>query len=489
MVRFRDVQTETLVAHTMVAEDRISPLTTDAYKYSMAQVGFPLRTESFYLSFRRPGWYLQPFNLEALVNALLPATATAEERTFLTSHGYSFTADMDRALPRNLVTIDAAPKGSWVGAGEPFVSVTGPSFLVSWLEAVCIWLQFPIQVATAARLDGRRRFVCTCDDEATIARATLAAIGLHDECEVIVDTPAFAVEVRSRARRLRSILSSKPATPNINRAFEVGMRGATCLEMHRLALLACKSEGLTMTSNLLLAKELDLIPVGTTGHEHQLRFGDDFSAFRAIRDGRSGAPSYLFDSFDTHALGIPAAIEVLREAPSTSASVRFDSGCAKEQIRAFLRAEVAPTFIFMDGMNPSRIAALESFTEHHGIPATRRQYGLGGYLVGGAVPGDLTRDRVSAVYKLSETGGTPVMKFSANGKQSLPGRLCILRRVSGSGPSSLVAQHGERIANYQPLAPAKSPPTHSQKLALSPETKSLVQQLTPTLTQQRKASA
>ncbi len=478
---------EKRVAQAMLGGSRISPLTTDAYKYSMGQVGFPLRTESFYLSFRRPGWYLQPFDLETLLTALLPTPVTAEERDFLANHGYALTPDMDRALGSE-VSIEAAPKGSWVAAGEPFVSVTGPSFLVSWLEAICIWLQFPIQVATAARLDGRRRFVCTCDDEAAIARATLASIGLHDECEVIVDTPAFAVQVRSRVRRLRSILSS--SSTSIDRAFEVGMRGATCLEMHRLALLACKSEGLTMTSSLLLAQELDLIPVGTTGHEHQLRFGDDATAFRAIRDGRPEAPSYLFDSFDTHALGIPAAIEVLRETPSRQASVRFDSGCAEDQIQAFLHAKVTPTFIFMDGMSPKRIAELESFTERRGISAKRRQYGLGGYLVGGAVPGDLTRDRVSAVYKLSETSGTPVMKFSANGKQSIPGRLCILRRVSGDGPLSLVAQHGEQVTGYQPLAPTQAPPPHSHKLALSPQTESLVQRLTPTLTlRQRKASA
>ena len=62
----------------------------------------------------------------------------------------------------------------------------------------------------------------------------------------------------------------------------------------------------------------------------------------------------------------------------------------------------------------------------------------GQYLVAAAAPGTLTRDRVAAVWKLSQTGGTPTMKFAddANrGKKSVPGRPVLWRRMQGGGPT------------------------------------------------------
>ena len=90
-----------------------------------------------------------------------------------------------------------------------------------------------------------------------------------------------------------------------------------------------------------------------------------------------------------------------------------------------------------------RWAEIEDLTSREQIPPARRLYGLGGFVVGRAAPTDLTRDRVSAVYKLCRSGPRPVMKFSAPGKMSLPGEPVIFRRTEGPGPVGLIGQAGE----------------------------------------------
>lgn len=455
---------------SLIGGETASVLMTDGYKFSMAQAGYPLRQETFYFSFRKPGWYLIPFDLRSVLEALRPQPATADEKSFLAAHGYALTPEMQEALSMP-IEISAAPRGSWVRQSEPIVRISGPSFLVSWFEAICIWLQYPIQVATEA-ISGRRKFVCTCQDEADIVALVLEAIGLGGEAEIHVDEDAFAESVAKHARAVCAAASPE-------RIFEVGMRGATCLAMHRLAVQACKASGITMTSNVYLAKELGLAPVGTTGHEHQLRHGNDLTAFRAVRDMREGVPSYLFDTYDAEAIGVPAAIEVLRESEKT-ASVRFDSGDTTAQLRQFVAAEVTPIYIFMDGMRTGSITSLEALCDELSIPPNRRLYGVGGFVNGAAAATDLTRDRVSAVYKLSESDG-PVMKFSTASKTSMPGRPTILRRFRGEGAIGLIAQAGEPApADYQALqeVPIQAAPTKATTPPIpSPATTTLIQSL------------
>jgi hypothetical protein len=75
-------------------------------------------------------------------------------------------------------------------------------------------------------------------------------------------------------------------------------------------------------------------------------------------------------------------------------------------------------------------------------------YGYGGALVAKPGFGTITRDRVAAVYKLSQTGPKAVMKFGnedRNGKVSIPGRPIVWRRIGGvdNNPPGIVAQVGE----------------------------------------------
>jgi nicotinic acid phosphoribosyltransferase len=115
------------------------------------------------------------------------------------------------------------------------------------------------------------------------------------------------------------------AVKNPDRIFEVGMRAASCLEQHEIALRACREAGIRRTSNVLLSRTLGMIPVGTMGHEHAQRYGADEPAFRAMRERRPGRSSYLLDTYDTIRSGIPAAFKLIREDPGRRDSIRYDS--------------------------------------------------------------------------------------------------------------------------------------------------------------------
>ena len=99
---------------------------------------------------------------------------------------------------------------------------------------------------------------------------------------------------------------------------------------------------------------------------------------------------------------------------------------------------------------------------------------------------DLTRDRVSAVYKLTQSGERPVMKFSVPSKESLPGRPTLLRRVEAdvSKPLGLLAQLDEPIPSGYARPESVSPVAESSpldaagaRLGLSPRTSELVEEL------------
>jgi len=468
---------EEQIATAMLAGNPPSVLMTDAYKFSMGQAGFPLRSETFYLSFRKRGWYLVPFDLAAIVHCLRPELPTRPEEDFLAGTAYAMNAAMRTALGGELDAC-AAPRGSWIRETEPILTITAPSFLASVLEPMMVWLNYPIQVATAAVRDGQREFRCTCEDEATITALTLDAVGVVD-ATITIDATAYRTGVTGNALAALEVLDG-----DTDRLLEVGMRAATCIAMHRAALEAAMAAGLKQTSNVYLAQQLGLTPVGTSGHEHQQRWGDDLRAFRALRDMRSQAPGYLIDTFDTRRLGIPAALRAIEESDRACA-IRFDSGDQPAQLADLVAKGVQATFIFMDGMNPETVSELESAAVALGVPAERRLYGCGGYLVADPAPTGLTRNNVAAVYKLCQSGSRPVMKFSVAGKRSLPGRPVIFRRTTRKGPVGLIGQEGEAPPDgYHDLSNANSfnPPGKLQDaIELSPATAGLIAQLSSSL--------
>lgn len=469
-----------------------SLLATDGYKFSMAEAGWPLRQETFYYSHRKGGLQVMPLDLAAFVKALIPEPRP-EDYDFLARYDYEMGVGFKAAILRkDKLTVRAIPKGALFFPREPILTVTGPSALVSWLEPLLLQLNYRVQVATQALGDrdalARALATVTCEEQKAIALETLDAVGVKP-VPITVDSEGYLRRVRATVKELVDIVED-PA-----RIFEVGLRAATCMEHHELALRACKDAGVQRTSNVEGARKLGMIPVGTMGHEHVQRYGSDDAAFRAMRERRPSRSSYLLDTFDTLTSGIPAAFQLIREDPSSQDSIRFDSGNKKLQyLYAVTRARdlgIRPVNILEDGLDAQATREFEELRRQVDWEPTAQFYGYGGHIVARTMECPFTRDRVAAIYKLSRTGPTPVMKFGnelAEGKQSIPGTPVLFRRRHGNGPLGLVGQEGEPVPEgYFPLmdSAAEAPSlvgaresAAEARVGYTPATQALVEALT-----------
>jgi nicotinate phosphoribosyltransferase len=202
-----------------------SLLATDGYKFSMAEAGWPLRTETFYYSHRKGGPQVLPVDVRTFVRSLLPRPAEDDYR-YLAEHSYEMASGFKAAIVQtDALQIRALARGAVFYDREPVFTVTGPSALVSWLEPLVLMLHYGIQVASRA---GDVRSV-TCERQREIVRETLDAVSL----------PAPAIEVDSDGYYRRVLAAAKAlveAVKDPDRIFEVGMRSASCLEQHEIAL-------------------------------------------------------------------------------------------------------------------------------------------------------------------------------------------------------------------------------------------------------------
>lgn len=442
-----------------------SLLATDGYKFSMAEAGWPLRQETFYYTHRKGGLQVMPLDVAAFVRGLLPEPRP-EDYEYLTRYDYEMGVGFKAAILRkDRLVVHAVPRGALFYPKEPVFSLTGPSALVSWLEPLLLQLNFRIQVATQALMDrealARALATVTCEEQKHVALETLDAVGVKP-VPIAVDAEGYHQRVLAVVKELVEVVED-PA-----RIFEVGMRAATCMEQHEIALRACKAAGVQRTSNVYLAHKLGMIPVGTMGHEHVQRYGSDEAAFRAIRERRPQRSSYLLDTYDTLTSGIPAAFKLIAEDPAAQDSIRFDSGNKKLQyLYAVARAKdrgLRPVNIIEDGLDAAITREFEELRRQVGWEPSAQFYGFGGYIVARPMTCPFTRDRVAAIYKLSCTGHTPTMKFGndpAEGKQSIPGVPVLFRRRHGSGPIGLIGQQGEPVPEgYFPLTDsAPEPPS------------------------------
>lgn len=463
-----------------------SLLETDGYKFSMAEAGWPLRHETFHYVHRRGGAQVVPFDVEAEVRALLPS-AKPEDYAFLASHEYEMGAGFKAAILQiDRVKISALPMGALFFPGEPVFTVTGPSALVSWVEPLLLQLNFRFQVAALALRDpealAQSLATVTCEEQKALVEKTLAPLGVRPP-EMKVDEDGYRNRVRARVRELKALVK------DASRLFEVGLRSATCERQHEIVLEACKEEGLTRTSNVLGAKRLGMVPVGTMGHEHVMRYGADLAAFRAIKERRPHRSSFLLDTFDTLSSGIPAAFALMQESPGAGDSIRYDSGDKLSQyFYAVARAKelgIRPVHILEDAFNLELTKKFEEMRHVVGWEPHEQFYGYGGWLVAEPSGVPLTRDKVSAVYKLSMTAGEPVMKFAQDsGKRSVPGCPVVWRRRHVSGPVGIIGQDGETPPEGYFVLTGSAPERPSlvgadalereHTLTLSPETQKLV---------------
>ena len=436
----------------------LSLLATDGYKFSMAESGAPLRTETFYYSHRKGGWQYVPLDIEAFVKGLLP-TVSEETFAYLDTHGYFLGAGSRAAFAmKDKVTVKALPKGSWFYNREPVFSVTGPSAIISWLEPMVLQINRRIQIATCALLhpEKLKEMVgnATCEEEKRITEETLVSLNLPCP-EIIVREQDYYDAVYARAKRMVEIVNDP------NRLFEVGLRACSCMEQHLIALRAIRDAGILRTSNVYGAHILGMIPVGTMGHEHIQRHGSSYGAFVAARDRLPGFISYLPDTYSTLFEGVPAAIRAMQQEPDRNAGIRFDSehgirGHFTSTVCMCREGSVEPNLTLESGWDDVKTIEFETLGEVLGWPKHRQSYGLGNFFV---MPpwAHFGRDTVAAVFKLSFSNIARMKMGDEPGgaKESIPGKPIVWRPHLGmanyTGPISYIAQEGE---NWQPPVPA-----------------------------------
>ena len=391
---------------------------TDQYKLTMARAGYPLREEVFYYSHRKGNVYIPPrFDLESWIRDQLPVSDNSLSNEPLLE---SAILDSDFQVIWNPEIEVFAPR-------DPIFAVRGNSALVSWLEPTILRLNRRLQIYTILHEQGvealqRVASIATCQQEKDLTLEALSDMGVKP-FPIDVRSEAYYDDVYNRALNLIHLVDG-----DADRIFEVGMRATSCTQQHNVALSACKAAGIMATSNVLEAHKLSMKAVGTMGHEHIQRFGSSYNAFTTMRDRTLGYVSYLLDTYNTCGEGIPAAIRTIQESPARRQGIRFDSEYGIEQqyrfaVNACRQAGVKPDFILESGWNDVLTARFEEIRKELGVPADRQMYGIGGYLVK-PLWDHLSRDGVSAVYKLCSTNGRPTMKFGdepGKGKESLPG--------------------------------------------------------------------
>src|SRR5262249_16416038 len=127
-----------------------SLLATDGYKFSMAEAGWPLRTETFYYSHRKGGPQVLPVDVPAFLHSLLPRPAN-DDYPYRAEHSYEMGPGFKAAIVQtDALEIRALPRGALFYDREPVFTVTGPSAVVSWLEPLVLMLHYRIQVASRA---------------------------------------------------------------------------------------------------------------------------------------------------------------------------------------------------------------------------------------------------------------------------------------------------------------------------------------------------
>jgi nicotinic acid phosphoribosyltransferase len=400
-------------------------------------------------------------DLKAWIHSLRPAPPSAEDLAWVAeSNGLHLGQGYRHALQQGEIQVDCLPQGTWFRDQEPLAVVTGPSALVSTMEATVIGeTAFRLQVATlamrhqmgllsAADLRARLGRV-TCAQEAEIIGQTLDQVGVA-RFQISVEAEAFQAHVRTRCSGILELLNG-----DASRIAEGGLRSATCPENHLLAVHAAQESGWKATSNVWLAKELGMKAVGTTGHEHTQRHGSDLNAFEAATDRVPGNVTLLLDTYNTRHSGIPRAIQVMKRWAPRLLSARPDCEPTQEgdvhmMLASLKEAGLDGGISLSGGFDAERTARFEDIRRFHEWPAARFSYLYGGFAVKSQLPLP-TRSTVSAVFKVCQSAGRATMKFSdgADGrpgpKSSKPGHPVVFRLQDplDPGPMGWIGQDGE----------------------------------------------
>jgi nicotinate phosphoribosyltransferase len=224
----------------------------------------------------------------------------------------------------------------------------------------------------------------------------------------------FQTTIASKAARIAAAASGRTV-------MEFGSRRAHGPEAGVLAARAAYLAGCESTSNVEAGYRFGIPLSGTMAHSWVTTFDDEIEAFRAYASVFGEDSVFLIDTYDT--------VECARKIVSAGLrprAVRLDSGDLVElsrQVRVVLDE---------GGLHDTRILASGDLDEWSIADALGRGAPIDGFGVGTALATSKDAPALGGVYKLVEVErdgvDVPVMKLSAGGKSSMPGRKQVWRR-------------------------------------------------------------
>ncbi len=244
--------------------------------------------------------------------------------------------------------------------------------------------------------------------------------GLHEVQLVetlLLNVLNFQSLIATKASRIRHAARERKLT-------DFGLRraqGYGGIQASRAAIIG----GFTSTSNMLAAREHDIIPSGTMAHSFIESYDNELEAFRAYASIFPDNCVLLVDTYNTLKSGLPNAIRVAKELTDKGSKlkgIRLDSGDL-----AYL-SKKARAMLDEEGLSYVHIVVSNQLDEHVIKSLLDQQapidiFGVGTSMVIGRPDG-----AIDGVYKLAKAGTYPRLKISENiQKTTLPGRKKVLR--------------------------------------------------------------
>ncbi len=194
---------------------------------------------------------------------------------------------------------------------------------------------------------------------------------------------------------------------------------------------ACYIGGASGTSNTYASRIFNIPASGTHAHSWIQSFESEYQAFKKYADIYPENATLLVDTYDTLRSGIPNAIKIAKYLESKGhrlKAIRLDSG----DLAYF--SKKARKMLDENGLNYVKIVVSNQLDENiidslldQGAPIDI--FGVGTKLIT-----SYSQPALDGVYKLSEIGGRPTLKFSENTEKiNLPGNKKVVRFLGEGG--------------------------------------------------------
>lgn len=240
----------------------------------------------------------------------------------------------------------------------------------------------------------------------------------------------FQTSVASKAARIVWAASDRSV-------MEFGSRRAHGPDAARHAARAAYVAGCSSTSNVEAGFRFGIPLAGTMAHSWVTSFPDEIDAFRAYAAIFGDRAAFLIDTYDT----LDAARKIVASG-LRPAAVRLDSGDL-----VYLSREVR-RILDEGGLAATKILASGDLDEWSLAHVLAQGAPIDGFGVGTALSTSKDAPALGGVYKLVEVErqgvATPVMKLSAGGKATFPGRKQVWRHLrAGRATGDLIALEHE----------------------------------------------